>query len=91
MLRDVADDILKDIDLSGGMDEEGASARVMNDCINMCMSFHTDAMLLSHRLGIEGCGKCDLAFYACTYIFPSDTGMNANVESTLHLHPSLNY
>lgn len=47
MLRDVADDTLKEIDLSGGLEDEELSAKIKSECINMFMSFHVDALQLS--------------------------------------------
>jgi dynein heavy chain, axonemal len=47
MLRDVADDRLQEIDLSGGTGDKAMSDKIKQLCIDMCMSFHTDALELS--------------------------------------------
>lgn len=47
MLRDVANDRLQDVDLSGGTGDKEESDRIKELCIQMCMSFHTDALELS--------------------------------------------
>jgi hypothetical protein len=49
MLQDVADDTLKEVDLSGGLEDEGLSAKIKSECINMFMSFHVDALELSQK------------------------------------------
>ncbi|XP_065334185.1 dynein axonemal heavy chain 3 [Cloeon dipterum] len=47
MLQDVANDRLQEIDLSGGLGDKELSDKIKQRCIDMCMSFHTDALELS--------------------------------------------